>query len=464
MNSKDPADVRIFLKTIKSNPGNFFRPRKKTVVTRAPGRIDVMGGIADYSGSLVLEGTLAEAAKVALQRRHDRRLRIISLNLKNDLSAHLTVSLDDFFSRGKLVPISGARALLTTADGQIWPAYLLGAFYLLMKGKKVRFRNGADLFLRSNVPLGAGVSSSAAIEVAAMTAINCAYNLSLEGLEIARLCQQVENYLVGAPCGIMDQVTSCLGEEGKLTALRCQPDRLEGTVAVPEDFCFAAINSGVKHSVGGTRYTRARVGAFMGLKVITSHLGKDPYGGYLTNIAPEEFRRRFHRILPGRIKGSAFLRKYGETTDKVTTVEPETIYSVRGCTEHPVYENARVERFRELLQIGGEQAMAQAGKLMYASHWSYGSRVALGCRETDILVNLVRRLGPSRGLYGAKITGGGSGGTVVVLCRRGSEKAIAEVKRDYRKLTGITPEVYRKSSPGALQFGCRWASINENTT
>ncbi len=459
MNRPDPADVREFLKIVRANPGNFFRPRREIVVTRAPGRLDVMGGIADYSGSLVLEGTLAESARVALQRRDDRRLRIVDLRFRkktgNGFVPDLEISLDDFFRGEKPVLPETARRALTTSGGQIWPAYLLGCFYILSKTEKIRFSAGADLLLLSDVPLGGGVSSSAAIEVAAMTAINRAYVLKLDGRRISGLCQQVENYVVGAPCGIMDQTTSCLGEEGKLLALRCQPDKLEGLVKIPAGFFFVGINSGIKHSVGGSHYARARVAAFMGLKIITRHLGKDPYGGYLANITPEEFRRKFYCLLPAKIRGKDFLRKYGGTADRVTAVDPETVYSVRGCAAHPIYENARVERFRELLADGGERAMIEAGKLMYGSHWSYGRRVALGCRETDLLVDLVRRLGVRHGLYGAKITGGGSGGTVAVLGRRGGEKAIEKVRRDYRKFTGVMPELFRRSSPGARQFGCR---------
>lgn len=333
-----------------------------------------------------------------------------------------------------------------------------------------------NLLLRSEVPAGAGVASSAALEVASMRALCAASGLTLEGLARARLCQLVEHRAAGAPCGIMDQVTAELGRAGSLLALRCRPHSIEGFSDVPAGYAFWGIHSGVKHSVGGSRYMRTRVATFMGRRIILDKGGELP-GGYLRSLSPEEFRARWHAVLPARLTGSAFLVHYGETGDEATGVDPAERYSVRAATAHPVYENARVEQFRRLLQrarAGDPRAMERAGRLMYAAHWSYGKLCGLGARETDLLVSLLRQHGPAWGILGAKITGGGSGGTVAVPvhCEGGPtgkpDEAIAAVLEAYERSTGLRPRLLtahpkaRRSSrqPYSLAFRRNFSVLN----
>jgi L-arabinokinase len=332
----------------------------------------------------------------------------------------------------------------------------------MKEGVVKRFEAGGNIGLTSTVPLGAGVSSSAALEVASLCALTAAYRVQMDGLRLAVLAQIVENKVVGAPCGIMDQVTSALGEEGKLLALKCQPHDILKNVQMPPGFKVIGINSHVKHSVGGSKYTDARVGAFMGHKIVFNHLrsrgiNHDPYNGYLANITPQEYLSKFRRTLPGSISGREFLDRYGPTMDAVTAVDPDKRYMVRSRAEHPIYENARVGRFIELMEMAGKEnpapCMIEAGKLMYGSHWSYGKKCGLGSPETDLLVKLVRRAGPESGLYGAKITGGGSGGTVAVLAAQEADSVIEEIACEYRRRTGIKPDVFAGTSPGAFQHG-----------
>ncbi len=319
--------MEAFIRTVRSEQGRFFDGEGPVTAARAPGRLDVMGGIADYSGSLVLESPLAEAAKVGLQKRRDGLLRIRSLGIAREgLAEDCCIPLSDFYSGEGLIAYEAVRCLLTRSPQTRWAAYLAGAFYaLLAEGLTGRFPCGANLLLSSDVPLGAGVSSSAAIEVAAMKAIASVFGIGMDGLTLARLCQVVENRVVGAPCGIMDQVTSALGEAGRLLILKCQPHDLLGQAPLPDGCRVMGINSHVKHSVGGSRYTRVRVAAFMGLKILTESVGDDPWGGYLANIAPQEYRDRYARLLPSRIKGSEFLARYGETSDPVTAIDPALV-------------------------------------------------------------------------------------------------------------------------------------------
>jgi galactokinase len=178
--------------------------------------------------------------------------------------------------------------------------------------------------------------------------------------------------------------------------------------------------------------------------------------GFLSNIAPSEFEERFVARLPESIAGAAFLERYGGTTDRVTRIEPPRIYNVRVPAAHAVYENFRVRTFaetlRDELKEKNELRRELLGELMYQSHASY-SACGLGSAGTDLLVALIRAKGKDRGLYGAKITGGGSGGTVAVLGRLDAGDVIAEVAHAYAKASGHEPYIFSGSSPGSAAFG-----------
>jgi L-arabinokinase len=153
--------------------------------------------------------------------------------------------------------------------------------------------------------------------------------------------------------------------------------------------------------------------------------------------------------------GDDFVARYGCTSDRVTRVDRGRRYKVRAPTAHPVYERARAELFRELLRAPpGEEKRRELGTLMFESHASYQA-CGLGSPGTDRLVELVRSEGVAAGLYGARITGGGSGGTVAVLGRKGSSAAIATLAEIYERATGHRPHVFSGSSPGVIVFGAR---------
>lgn len=473
---RDVADFIETLAALDRHPDaaarTLFEPQRELIVARAPGRLDVMGGIADYSGSLVLELPIAEATLVALQRdeaEEPRRLRLATFSDDASRVNYFEMPLSDFERGGEPVGYEEARAYFARDPQSHWAAYVAGVFLVLMRERGARFREGARLLVSSRVPLGKGVSSSAALEVAAMSAAAAAYGVEIDGRELAILCQRVENLVVGAPCGVMDQMTSACGEDGRLLALLCQPAELLGTISLPEDLAVWGLDSGVRHSVGGGDYGSVRVGAFMGYRIIAELAGlrAEPggvvvavddqrWGGYLSNVPPSEFESRFAASLPESISGADFLARYAGTTDPVTRVEPARTYAVRTPAAHAVYEHFRVRAFAELLegisgQTGGRRAEL-LGELMFQSHASY-SACGLGSEGTDALVSLVREAGPGAGLYGAKITGGGSGGTVAVLGRRGADGSIAEVARRYRERTGHAPYVFGGSSPGSAAFG-----------
>ena len=435
---------------IAAQRGQFLSARTPIRIARAPARLDVMGGIADYSGSLVLEGTLARAVYAAVQPRRDRKLRAMSVGVAE--AEPVEINLDDLLSRDKPKTYEQVRKVF--AGGGRWAGYVLGTLHALQReGVVDRWPHGLNLLLLSDIPIGAGVASSAAIEVAAMNAVIAAFGASIEPLRLAQLCQVVENRVVGAPCGIMDQVTSELGQTNRLLALCCQPCEVEGLHRVPDGYQFVGINSAVKHSVGGTAYGRVRCAAFMGYRIMETLNSKADYGGFWCRATPTEFAQIEHE-LPEQMTGREFTERYGRTHDAVTTVQPDMVYPVRQASRHPVFENARVRRFVALLERGDDRSMRAAGKLMYESHASY-SACGLGCDETDLLVQLVRDRGLQQGLLGAKITGGGSGGTVAILMRHEARPLLNDIADEYRRRTGLSPILLSGSTSGAAKWGTR---------
>lgn len=458
-------DVASFIETVKLS--EEFSAKSEIYITRAPGRLDVMGGIADYSGSLVLEMPIAEAALVALQPRDERRLRIKSLGAEENNRTHIfEMPLDEFTKNGAPLAYAEAEAKFKSDPANHWAAYVAGAFLVVMRELNYEFTRGATILIDSKVPEGKGVSSSAAIEVAVMSAVAAAFKLEIDARELAILCQKLENLVVGAPCGIMDQMSSACGAENQLLSMICQPAELKETIRIPENLAVWGIDSGIRHSVGAGDYGSVRTGAFMGYRIIAELAGLrvEPaeidgvaaiadgrWNGYLANISPEEFEREFAAQLPQSISGATFLEKYQGISDTVARISPEKTYAVYAPTAHPVYENFRVHKFVELLDKPFSEAVSnQLGNLMYESHKSY-TACGLGADGTDLLVELVRQ---SNNLYGAKITGGGSGGTVAVLGRRGADADIKKIAEDYALKTGYQPYIFSGSSTGAATFGC----------
>jgi L-arabinokinase len=472
------ADVSSFLTTLNalaSHPlaeaRTIFHPAADLIVTRAPARLDVMGGIADYSGSLVLQLPLYEATLVALQRDSSRVISIVSLMAEDDQhgrAVSCAVPLADLEHDGQPVDYTAARAYFRRDPARHWAAYVAGAFLVLMRERGIRFSDGARILISSRVPEGKGVSSSAALEVAVMAGVAAAFDIEIDPRHLALLCQRVENAVVGAPCGVMDQMASACGEAYRLLALLCQPAELKGAIRLPEQVAVWGIDSGIRHSVAGASYGSVRAGAFMGYRIIAELAGlriagfqedgavriDDPrWGGYLANLTPEEYEREYAARLPETIRGRDFLARYGGTTDPISIIEPDREYAVRAPTAHPIYEHQRVRAFADWLQAEPSERQRQAlGELMYQSHASY-SACGLGSSGTDELVRLVREAGPATGLYGAKITGGGSGGTVAILGRREAHGAVQQVADQYARLTGYRPLIFSDSSPGAAHFG-----------
>jgi len=443
----------------------FFSLDRPVYVSRAPGRLDLMGGNVDYTGGLVFQATIAEATWAAVQPRGDTRLEFLNPQMSAEgWNPRASFAIDEMTTEGSL------REQVNRVPGLRWTAYVLGAFYWLRLHFPQNVILGANLYIRSEIPLNRGVSSSAAVEVAVMKAAAESYGIHLHGSELAEACQWVENVIAESACGVMDQAASVMGDEGYVLPLLCQPCQPQPLVKLPEGLCCWGIDSGVRHAVTGVEYEAARAATFIGYRLICEmedlsiegdRSGRirrfvDPrWKGYLSNLEPSEFRERYESILPGSISGKEIIANGATHPDPFTTIRAHVNYRVRACTRYAVEENYRIRTFTALARSADSDTLTDSfqlmGELMFQSHWSY-TECGLGCEATDILVNLVRNeLG--NGLFGAKITGGGGGGTVAVLGTREKRFSFERVVEQYAKSCGFTPYVFEGSSMGADRFG-----------
>ena len=449
-------------------PEGYFSWQRPVYISRAPGRLDLMGGNVDYTGGLVFQATIREATWAAAQRRNDGSIVFWNPQMRGyGWSDRVEFKVQDLSDEIAI------RRIVNRSPEIRWTAYVLGVFYLLKSRYAERVISGASVYLESDVPLNKGVSSSAAVEVAVMKAASAAYGIELAGIELAQACQWVENVIAESACGIMDQAASVLGDEEYCLPLLCQPCTPRPLVRLPEAVQVWAIDSGVKHAVTGIEYEAARAAAFIGYRMICEWEGlpltldesgripqfRDPqWHGYLSKIVPSVFRSKYEHRLPETLAGSDILALGKTHPDPFTVVRPGVIYRVRACTRYAVEENQRIALFVELARGARDEEAGEAfrmmGDLMFQSHWSY-TECGLGCEATDLLVELVREECDEHRLYGAKITGGGAGGTVAVLGRRGAEDAFRRVVAKYAQARSCEPYVFNGSSMGSDRFGLR---------
>jgi galactokinase len=423
----------------------------------APGRLDVMGGIADYSGSLLLQMPIAERTMVRLEPGDDWHDVFIVESTQED--ENFEIRLEEIAG----IPYRELGPLLKKKKGGSWAVYIIGCFAVLKEEKGLQYRGGR-IRVNSEVPIGKGVSSSASLEVATMHAICKAYDFKLDPIELALLAQKVENLVVGAACGLMDQLSVNLGREDHLLPIICQPHEIFEPIAIPEGVRFFGLDSGVRHAVSGASYSDVRTAAFMAFTVgmIRNGIPKTqlqnavlmPFGGFWANVSLEEFHAVYEPLIPKRMKGSQFLQEFGVYIDHVTQVDPDTVYSLYNSALHPVAENSRIRTFLRVLQDldqaeDREMALISLGILMLSSHEGYNS-VGLGEPVTNRIVELVReRRGMGNDIYGARISGGGSGGTVTVIVGsdEGYEKLL-EIKQIMEDETGKVLKLFEGSSDG----------------
>ena len=210
-----------------------------------------------------------EAMVIALQPRTDRTLRIRTTPANRvSLAVETRIPLDYFEMGEGFVSYEQMQALCKSNPLSSWTAYVGGSIFTLLKEQSIHLPFGFNMFLLSGVPMNVGIGSSATTEIATLYCLKSYLGLDISETNLARLGQLAENLVVGAPCGIMDQITVTSGRQGKLTHILCRPGSIMREVEIPPDTAFVGINSMIKHSIGGTAYSDVRIGAFMGKRII----------------------------------------------------------------------------------------------------------------------------------------------------------------------------------------------------
>jgi galactokinase len=358
-----------------------------------PGRVNLIGEHTDYNDGFVLPVALRRDVRIAFRPRSDRRVRFLSVEYGGECEFDL-----DNMSFNK---------------DTLWANYVQGmAWSLEEQGLHLRGLDGA---ISGNVPRASGLSSSAAIEIAAALAFMAAANQSdaLDGTQIAKAAQRAENAFVGVNCGIMDQFISMLGRENHALLIDCRSLHYK-LVPMPENAALVIGNTRASRSLAGSAYNQRRQECESGVALLKQAL---PHITALRDVTSAQLEA--HRALL-----------------------PETIH--RRC-HHIVRENERVLQAVEAFE---HDDLIEAGWLMNASHESLRDDYEVSSPALDVMVEAMRSV---PGCYGARLTGAGFGGCAVALVQPGYEQAVADAIFDrYPKATNIWPEVYMtKAADGA---------------
>jgi galactokinase len=352
-------------------------------VFRAPGRVNLIGEHTDYNNGFVLPAAVGLSCYVAAAPRDDSRVVIASEEMRQEA----TWNLDD--------PQPGPDSA--------WSRYVIGVAALLRM--RTERATGVTLLIDSEVPMGAGLSSSAALEVSAALALRELWDITIAPTELAQLCQQAEIEFAGARVGVMDQFVACHGRAGQAVLLDCRSLEHQ-LVAIPEGVRLVACNTMVRHAHAAGEYNRRRTECEAGVAQIATRLAK---------------AQSLRDVNLGDLEACR-----GDL--------PDTVF--RRC-RHVVSENDRVVKTVLALEEGDLEAV---GNLMAASHKSLRTDYQVSCSELDAMVDIA---GEATGVIGARMTGGGFGGCTVNLVDADHVEAFrAHMMAIYAARIGHRPDVY----------------------
>ncbi|HMA95139.1 MAG TPA: galactokinase [Polyangiaceae bacterium] len=367
--------------------------RTAELLVAAPGRVNLIGEHTDYNDGFVfpmaIERYVAVAVSVAPQ---GRQLTAYSGSMSESIR----------------IPLSGE---LTRGEPN-WANYVRGVVAgFLRRGYDFP---GIDLVILSSVPLGAGLSSSAALEVAVATVLEQVSGRVLEPLEKALLCQAAEHEFAAVPCGLMDQLASVFSKRDHALFIDCRTRHVDFVPFHAEEVGVLVCNSNVRHSLGSSAYGT----------------------------------RRSECEYAARSLGIPTLRE--ASLDDLARVSSELESPYRERARHVITENSRVQQFADALSNAD---FPNAGRLMYESHESLRKDYEVSCRELDVLVDSASEIGESGGVYGSRMTGGGFGGCTVSLVRFSQvSKITARLTRQYRERTGRELDAFvTRASEGVIR-------------
>ncbi|MHC4695712.1 MAG: GHMP family kinase ATP-binding protein [Planctomycetota bacterium] len=434
-------------------------------VACAPGQLDVMGGIAEYTGSLVLTMPSGEEVCAGVQRREDDTISIETASDDASQGRSPTVTSISQLYGDDGVAVDPKQGLERFSDWDDAAGYIVGVLTeALREGVVSDFTGGLTIVVGGSTPQVGGVMQRAAMAGAVLGATARAFDVEVDPQKAFEICRRVENDWLGWPVGVADAVCALLGEPDTLLQLQSESHNIAGTIHLPDNLALVGVDCGNCQADARLKYERVRVAAFMGRSLVDRIVRYDGgnhswWDGCLSRISVNDYVERFRDRIPTKMKGKEFLERFGETGDPLTRIEPGFMYKIRSRTEHHIYEHARACQFAECLsrgiRTGDAGVFAEAGELMYASHWSYGQRCGLGDVRTDLLVTLIRRRGVDADLYGAKISGRGCGGGVAILmCDTDCAwAAVEETLQTFQSKSGQEPRLLRGSSPGVLVAG-----------
>ena len=352
-------------------------------IFRGPARVNLIGEHTDYNLGFVMPADIDLYCSVAIAPRRDRELHVYSAQFAEKFVCDLEP------------PSPSPRG--------DWSDYVIGtAIALENSGRRLR---GANLVVSGNVPLGSGLSSSAAIEVSTGAALLNVSGHTIDRMQLALACQRAENEFVGARCGIMDQFISAHGQTGHALMLDCRS--LEATaLPIPADLRLLVSNTGVKHQHAAGEYNARRRQCEEGVRLLSSAL---PDLQSLRDVGAAQLEQHKHLL-------------------------PDLTY--KRC-QHVVTENERVLQMANALTNGN---LASVGQLMADSHRSLRDDYDVSCAELDTMVEIAAGL---PGVIGARMTGGGFGGcTVNLVDAPAADSVERELAAQYQARTGIHPETY----------------------
>ncbi len=359
---------------------HFWKPVDRVV--RAPGRVNLIGEHTDYNDGFVLPMDIERDVMVAFAPRPDRQVVLHSL----DFGEESAFSLDD----------------IRKDEEHTWSNYARGvAKELEAAGLRLR---GLDAVVQGNIPIGAGLSSSAAFEVAMALTFLAAADLNMDRVQVALIAQRAENLFVGMQCGIMDQFVSALGQAGHALFIDCR-DLSYRAVPMPQGACVVICDTMTRRGLVGSAYNERRQQCEEAVRILASVL---PGIKALRDVTLED------------------LAHYGGLLPEI----------VRKRAAHVVSENARVVQAVQALEAGQGELF---GRLMDESHVSLRDDFQVSSKELDLMVSLARQV---PGCLGARMTGAGFGGATVNLVREEAVPAFVEaVAAGYERATGLKPEI-----------------------
>jgi len=441
----------------------------------SPGRMDVLGGIADYSGSRVIQMPIESHTSAYVQRKWKSKkpgggtITLTSIsNAGRRTKRHAKIPMCTFFVNNRETLLKKYENLNSAfSQDNKWCAYIIGPILVCAKENNIQLsiKDNFVICITSSVPEGKGVSSSAAVEIASSMAFLSLLGLSLSTNKVRKHVPLysffAENTIVGVPCGMMDHLACFYGKLKHLTPFTCSLPPLMGKVQEfsEKNLRLWGIDSTVRHFNGGSNYAHVRAAAFMGRHIIMKESLLSRTLETLCSINRVYNSEQFNKLhefiemnLPEAITGNEFIEIYGyDHGDEITLpISRESVYYIRASVDLALREDVRVRKFEQILHRDLVQMDGYAlGVLLRDSHTSY-SRCSMGSPTTEILINLL----DIPHIFGARISGGGCGGLVICLTND-SEEAEEVVKEAVKKFSALQNlgagqvRLFKGSSDGA---------------